>query len=71
MNNLIEKITQTTEPSNLFQSLMVNLPIKLGLMLLAVALITKKNPRKLSILMPRWIGYEIYYFGSLINWFLT
>lgn len=40
MNNLIEKITQTTEPSNLFQSLMVNLPIKLGLTLLAVALIT-------------------------------
>ena len=40
MNNLIEKITQTTEPSNLFQNLMVNLPIKLGLMLLAVALIT-------------------------------
>lgn len=40
MNNLIEKITQTTEPSNLFQSLMVNLPIKLGLILLTVAFIT-------------------------------
>ena len=40
MDKLIEKITPTTEPSNLFQSLMVNLPIKLGLMLLAVAVIT-------------------------------
>ena len=30
-----------------------------------------KHPRKLGILMPRWIGYGIYYFGSLINWFLT
>lgn len=40
MDKLIEKITPTNEPSNLFQSLMVNLPIKLGLTLLAVALIT-------------------------------
>jgi hypothetical protein len=40
MNNLIEKITQTTEPSKLYQDLIVNLPIKLGLILLAVALIT-------------------------------
>ena len=51
MDKLIEKITPTNEPSNLFQSLMVNLPIKLGLTLLAVALIT-------FILLIVMLGYK-------------
>ena len=52
MNNLIEKITPTNEPSKLYQDLVVNLPIKLGLMLLAVALIT-------LILLIVMLGFDI------------
>lgn len=51
MNNLIEKITPTTEPSKLYQDLIVNLPIKIGLMLLAVAVIT-------FILLVVMLGYK-------------
>lgn len=51
MNNLIEKITPTNEPSKLYQDLIVNLPIKLGLMLLTVAFIT-------FILLIVMLGYK-------------
>lgn len=51
MNNLIEKITYTSEPSQLYKSLIVNFPIKIGLMLLAVTLIT-------FILLIVMLGYK-------------
>lgn len=51
MDNLIEKITYTSEPSQLYKSLIVNFPIKIGLMLLAVALIT-------FILLIVMLGYK-------------